>query len=227
MPIGVYAAALGSQEQQKRLEVISNNLANTGTAGYKKDMVRFEDFLVETSSPLLEQGPLRSTGHPLDIALSGEGYLRVDSDQGTLYSRAGNLTLNRDGVLVTQEGWPVLGKSGPIQISGSSSTLRVNPDGTVFDGNQNIDSLDLVRFPEKTALVKVQNGYFKTASDTEESVEAETCTVHQGSLEQANFNVVEEMSQMIDTLRNFEAYQKVLKAFDEIDAQVINKVATP
>jgi len=73
MKIGYYCAALGTREQAKRLEVISNNIANTNTAGFKKDTVLFRDFMVETSSPRMEQGSLRTTDNPLNIALMGDG----------------------------------------------------------------------------------------------------------------------------------------------------------
>ena len=99
MAIGIYCAALGSREQQKRLEVVSNNIANTGTAGFKKEVVRFENFLSQSSATNLEQGPIRTTGNELDVALSGKGFLKVQTDQGVLYTRTGNLTLNRQGVL--------------------------------------------------------------------------------------------------------------------------------
>jgi flagellar basal-body rod protein FlgF len=225
MRIGFYAAALGAREQQKRLEVISNNIANSDTAGYKKDGVYFRDFLVETTAPRLEQGPIHVTEHPLDIALSGDGFLRAQSDQGVLYTRSGNLTVNKDGTLVTQEGWPILGKNGPISVN--SPAVRITEDGQVFDNNQPIDRLDLVRFPPKSALSKVKNGYFQVDDPKMAPQAAPDCSVQQGALEQANFNVVEEMTQMIDTLRTFEAYQKVLQSFDQIDSELTNKIGSP
>jgi flagellar basal-body rod protein FlgF len=76
-------------------------------------------------------------------------------------------------------------------------------------------------------LNKTQNGCFVPASPQATPVAADKCTVHQGALEQANFNMVEEMTQMIDTLRTFESYQKILQSFDQIDSQLTNKLATP
>jgi flagellar basal-body rod protein FlgF len=233
MRIGYYCAALGTREQQKRLEVTANNIANANTAGYKKDTVRFQDFLVETSSPRLDQGSLRTTDNPLNIALKGEGFLRVQSNQGLLYTRNGDLTLARDGTITTVEGWPVLGKGGPIRVTGSA--MRITEDGQVFDVQQGtgtpqnipVGTLDLVRFPPNAVLNKTQNGYFVPASPQATPVTADKCTVHQGALEQANFNMVEEMTQMIDTLRTFESYQKIVQSFDQIDSELTNKLATP
>jgi flagellar basal-body rod protein FlgF len=225
MRIGIYTAALGAREQQKRLDVISNNIANAGTAGFKKEAVKFEDFLFETTSPNLTQGPIQATGNQLDIALSGDGFLKVQTDQGVLYTRTGNLSLNREGTLITQEGWPVLGNGGPISVSSKNPMLRIEANGQVFDGDQNIDTLDLVKFPPKTPLTRVKNGYFKAAdSQTTPSV-ATDCAVQQGALEGANFSVVEEMTQMIETMRNFEAYHKVIQSFDQLDTQLMTKLA--
>jgi flagellar basal-body rod protein FlgF len=233
MRIGYYCAALGTREQQKRLEVTANNIANTNTAGYKKDTVRFKDFLVQTSSPRLEQGSVRGTDSPLNVALKGDGFLRVRTDQGILYTRNGDLTMGRDGTITTLEGWPVLGKNGPIRVTGSA--VRITEDGQVFDVQQgtgtnqsaSVGTLDLVQFPANTTLNKARNGYFTPADPQVAPVAAKNCTVQQGALEQANFNVVEEMTQMIDTLRTFESYQKMLQSFDQMESQLTNKLATP
>jgi flagellar basal-body rod protein FlgF len=227
MGIGIHTAALGSREQQKRLDVISNNLANTSTAGFKKEVVRFGDFLSQTTSTNFEQGHIRSTGNHLDIALSGKGFLKAQTDQGVLYTRTGNLTLNREGTLVTQEGWPLVGKGGPITMSGSSPTLRIEANGQVFDGDQNVGALDLVEFPPKTSMARTKNGYFKPTDPQAKPTAAADCEVRQGALEEANFNVVQEMAQMIDTMRNFEAYHKMIQTFEQMDAQMTNKLAAP
>jgi flagellar basal-body rod protein FlgF len=227
MRIGVYTASMGAKAQEKRLEIISNNIANTATAGFKKEVVHFEDFLYPTSSPNLEQGSIKATGNQLDIALSGEGFLKVKADQEVLYTRTGNLSLNRDGTLITQEGWPVLGKGGPISVNSRTATLRIEANGQVFDGDQNIDSLDLVKFPPKTSLTRVKNGYFKPADSQGTRTEPANCAVEQGALEEANFNVVQEMAQMIDAMRNFEAYHKIIQSFEQVDSQLTNKLAAP
>ena len=95
MGIGINCAAVGAREQQKRLEIISNNIANSSTAGFKKEIVRFEHFLSQATATNLEQGPIRGTANPLDIALSGKGFLKVQTDQGVLYTRQG-VRLYRD-----------------------------------------------------------------------------------------------------------------------------------
>ncbi len=225
MGIGINCSALGARLQQKRLEVISNNMANSSTAGFKKEIPRFENFLAMASVSNHEQGAIRGTGSEFDIALSGKGYLKVQSNQGILYTRTGNLTTNKQNVLVTQEGWPVLGQGGPITLSGTDKALRIETNGQVFDGEQNVGALDIVEFPSEASLTRAQSGYFKPVDPKTVPTPAKDCAVQQGALEQANFSVVQEMAQMIDTMRVFESYYKIIQTFDQLDQQLTTKLA--
>lgn len=234
MRLGLHAVVLGARQQEKRLEVIANNLSNIETAGYKKDNVHFSDFICQTTYTRMDQGNVRNTGQPLDVALSGEGFLRVQSGKGTVYTREGNLSLNKDNVLVTQEGWPVLGQNGPITLSGAD--VRIERNGQILDKGESdglgngeyaaVDTLDIVKFSENSLLEKTDNGYFKPKEENVQPVPAPDTIVQQGSLEEANFNPVEEMALMIDTQRNYEAYQKTLQFFQQEDSQLINKLGS-
>jgi flagellar basal-body rod protein FlgF len=225
MKLGVYSAAVGSMEQQKRLDVIANNLANASSPGYKKDNVHFDSILDQVTYTNLEQGPIRETDNKTDVALSGTGFFRVKTDQGILYTRAGNLTLDSGKTLVTQDGFPVLGRNGqPITIE-NTANLRIEADGQVFDGNNSVDTLDIVQFPSNVSMKKVRHGYFEPDSKEIGPTPAPNCVVRQGALEGPNFNPVEEMVKMVETMRNFEAYQKTIQTFDkDLDAQLISKL---
>lgn len=222
MKLESYFAALGSLEEQKRLDIISNNIANSNSPGYKKDSINFSDVLGEVSYTSMSQGPIRDTGDKLDIALSGDGFLTVQTDQGTLYTRAGNLTVNKTNQLVTRDGWPVIGKNGPITIA-DASNFRVTEDGQVFDGNNPVDQLTIVQFPPN-GLQKAKNGYFQPPSQIQPET-ATNCIVRQGALEGPNFNPVEEMARMVQTMRNFESYQKSMQNAGNLDQQLISKTA--
>lgn len=225
MKIADRAAALGSIEQQKRLDVIANNIANANTPGYKKDEVHFADFIDQTTRTIWNQGSIQSTGQPLDIALVGEGFLKVQTPDGILYSRAGNLKLDKENKLVNQDGYPVLGKAGVIKAN--DRNVRIEQDGQVFDGEQSVATLDLVAFPQGTVLNKVHGSYVKPKNEEDAPTPAKNCTIQQSSLESANFSLVEEMTRMVDTMRVFEAYQKVLQiSAQELDSQVINKLGS-
>jgi flagellar basal-body rod protein FlgG len=224
MKLESYFTTLGSLEEQKRLDIISNNIANANSPGFKKDSVHFSDVLGEVSYTSMSQGPIHQTGNDLDIALSGDGFLSVQTDQGTLYTRAGNLTLNNAKQLVTQDGWPVLGKNAPITIKNTAS-LRISEDGQIFDGNDTVGSIDIVQFPPGVSLKKAENGYFEPQTAGAQPVQATNCVVRQGSLEGANFNLVEEMARMVQTMRNYESYQKTLQNGGNLDSQLIAKMS--
>jgi flagellar basal-body rod protein FlgF len=227
MRIGIYGASMGSLQQEKSLDVIANNIANAATPGFKRNVVSFNDFMSQCTHTRMDQGRIRSTSNPLDIALDGEGLLRVQSDKGVVFTRSGNLTLNKGNQLATQDGWPILGKNGPIQVPTEfkGPHIRIERNGQVFDGNDQIDTLDLVRFAPGAQLVKTSNGYLRPAQGEEPvAVQPGECSVVQGSLEEANFSVVEEMAHMIETMRLYEAYQKTLKFFEQEDAQVTSRL---
>jgi flagellar basal-body rod protein FlgF len=226
MRIGIFGASMGAQQQEKTLSVIANNISNAATPGFKRDVVDFKDFISQSTHTRMDQGHIRPTSNPLDIALDGNGFLRVQSDKGVVFTRSGSLTLNKDNQLATQEGWPVLGQNGPIQISTEIKSLqiRIERDGQVFDGDDRIDTLNLAGFAPETELVKTNNGYLKPSQGEPVAVQPGECTVVQGSLEEANFSIVEEMAHMVETMRMYEAYQKTLKFFEQEDAQVTNKL---
>ncbi len=224
MKLESYYSTLGSMEEQKRLDIISNNIANSNSPGYKKDSIQFSDVLGEVTYTSMAQGPIRETGENLDLALSGDGFLSVQTGQGNLYTRAGNLTLNSAKQLVTQDGYPVLSKNLPIAVE-NPSNLRITEDGQVFDGDNQIGSLDIVQFAPDIRLQKSQNGYFEPQTAGAQPVKAANCTVRQGSLEGANFNPVEEMARMVQTMRNFETYQKTFQSSGNLDSQLIAKTS--
>ena len=224
MKLESYFSTLGSLEEQKRLDIIANNIANSNSPGYKKDSIQFSDVLGEVSYTSMAQGPIRETGQNLDVALSGDGFLSVQADQGTLYTRAGNLTLNSAKQLVTQDGWPVLSKNLPITVE-NPSTIRITEDGQLFDGDNPVGNLDIVQFAPGVRLQKAQNGYFEPQTVGAQPVPATNCTVRQGSLEGPNFNPVEEMSRMVQTMRNFETYQKTFQSSGNLDSQLIAKTS--
>ena len=162
MPGEIYMAAAAALAYEKRLEVIANNLANVNTAGFKRDEVSFQAYLTSAEGQAqavqppyqtpqagssfwisyesrtdFSPGPLKMTGNPLDLALNGKGFFSVESPSGTVYTRRGNFTLSSEGVLVTQEGWPVQGEGGgEIRIEGRNGgpnglEVSIGKDGTV------------------------------------------------------------------------------------------------
>lgn len=221
MRIGYYEAALGSIQQLIREEVNANNLANAGTVGFKKTRIKFSDFLAMGSKVDMKPGAIHKTGSPLDLAIVGKGFFAIETPDGILYTRAGNFSIDSEGTLVNSDGYPVQSSSGSIILP--SPNVSIEPDGKVVDGKRVLGELQVVYFEKPEELIPVGSTYFKNDAGSNPSQPATDYEVVQGSIEESNVNIVSEIVQLIDTLRTFEAQQRSLKFFDQMNANVIEK----
>jgi flagellar basal-body rod protein FlgF len=236
--VGIFQnlAVIGLFRQERRYELISNNLSNVQTPGFKKDMPIFHQVFSEALHPslsilsmdtefsqtLLEQGEIRNTGNPLDLAIEGEGFFKIKTPEGVRYTRNGNFRLNREGVLVQSDGFPVLSRNGEITLQGNQ--ISVERDGAVKVNGADRDKLALVTFADLKGLKKEGKTLFRLEGEQEEK-EAQGAGVLQGALENSNVNALEEMVQMIDSLRTFETCYKIVQAQDEMNAKAVNDLA--
>jgi flagellar basal-body rod protein FlgF len=177
----------------------------------------------------VSSGILRQTGNALDIALEGEGFFVVDTPQGERYTRNGNFQLSGDGTLITHEGHKVLSrKNEPIKLDAQGAELSINSSGEIAASNGQksipIGNLQLVTFGDPTKLAKEGDGLFRIEDPGAQKQKAKDVRVQQGFLETSNVNGVEEMSNMIITMRAFEAYQKIIQSIDEADDQAVNSI---
>lgn len=176
-----------------------------------------------------EQGSLRSTGSPMDVAIEGKGFMEVLSPQGVRWTRNGAMQIDGNGRLTTKEGYPVLreGQNDPAQrtIQLSSRNVTISQAGEVFDGGNNIGKLAVVDFTVQDDLQKVGSSMYQLKNNAVSvPLPAREARVHQGYVEGSNVNVVEEMTDMITANRVFEATQKAIKGHDEMDEKLINQV---
>lgn len=230
------SAVIGLFRQERRYELISNNLSNALTPGFKKDVPIFHEVFSEALHPslstlsmdsefsqtLLQQGEIQSTRNPLDLAIEGEGFFKVKTPEGVRYTRNGNFRLTREGVLVQSNGFPVLSRNGEITLRGNQ--IAVEKDGAIKVDGADRDKLALITFADLKALKKEGKTLFKLEGEQEEK-EAEGAGVIQGALEGSNVNAMEEMVQMIDSLRTFEACYKIVQVQDELNAKSVNELA--
>jgi len=240
---GMIDAVKACLKEELRMDVISNNLANTSVSGFKRQRISFQDLLdTQDNTPKSgsdqgrpaggelvrmeidhTQGDLRSTGNPLDLAIHGEGFFKIETPEGVRYTRKGNFTLDAQGVLVTQDGHMVLGQGGPIQVSGSQ--IEVNGTGAVIVDGEEAGALSLAAFEDPGKLFPEGQAMFSNPSGETEIEMPFGSRVDQGSLELANVQVAEEMVSMIHCMRAFESYQKVIRTLDEINQRAINEVS--
>lgn len=243
--IGMLEAVRGCVKEEMRADVIANNLANAAVIGFKRDKISFQNMLqgagsqgsnnkmgvsVQGQDPNLvrmqtdfSDGPLRATGNSLDLAIEGKGFFKIQTAGGIRYTRKGNFSSDVQGLLVTQDGNPVLGKGGPISINGTN--VVIDKTGKVLVDGAEVGQLDLVDFAKPGLLKKDGATLFRVAEGTEELPLPEPTTVRQGYVEDSNVNVSEEMVSMIHSLRAFESYQKAIHVMDGLNNRAINEVS--
>jgi flagellar basal-body rod protein FlgF len=246
---GMYVSASGGLLAAKRLDVVANNIANANTIGYKAEKLvsrqqEFSDTLASTipgsdvrkgdfdRTPAVvgletrtdfTPGPVEFTGNPLNVALSHPNdFFTVTTVNGDAYTRAGNFTLNSDGTLVTADGFPVQGDGGPIQLAGQEPA-RIASDGSVFQGQEIVGRIGVVRINAPEGLNRVDGTRFSTiGAQAGEAVD--NPGLIQESVEMPNIAVVEGMVDMINAQRAFEAYTKTAQTITELN-EIANRTA--
>lgn len=221
-------------------EVTADNLANLQTPGFKGS--RFIQELateMENGVPVdrpagrttvqMTQGVLESTGNPLDLGIDGEGFFVIDQDGQRLLTRDGRFHLNPDGELVDGRGGKVVGTDGPVQIpevfhgleeSGRAGILEIAADGTLRIDDEIQGRLQLARVEDPSSLERQGRGYFRSdrANFEWENADGES-RIHQGYVEKANVEPLQEMVAMMKTMQLFEAQQRALQSSDEMLGQ--------
>ncbi len=237
----IYKAGAGAILQQMRLDVYANNLANINTTGFKADQPTFRfdpaDVPSETGGPpesispyalpleyvtRFDSGPLKTTGSPLDVAILGEGYFEIQTPDGARYTRNGHLTINEDGVLSTPQGWPVIGQGGEIAIDGSR--IEVGEDGEISVDGEVVGALRVVAFDRPEMLQKSGDTLFHIPNADAGMRDTDQYRIIQGSVEGSNVDAIRTMTEIIDTLRVFETYQKAIRSADEVTSKTVNQV---
>ncbi len=232
---GIYTVVSGAAAEEKRLGLISNNLANALTAGYKSSRPVFEAVLsssiVDTSDQAdstfvgtydshinFAEGPLIESGNKLDVALQGDGFFVIQTAQGDRYTRNGQFSLDSTGKMVTHDGNTVAGEGGDIIANGKQ--ISIERDGSVYADKVSVGKLKIVRFATKDYLRPVGNSLFENVNPSDEELPTVNCTVNQGFHEGSNVEVLKEMIDMIACTRAYEAYGKVQQAFGDMDSKL-------
>jgi flagellar basal-body rod protein FlgF len=243
MERGLYIAASGMLAEQVRQDQLANDLANASTPGYKADnseQASFSDLLLwnsSTGAPIgslsmgsrithvvtdLTQGPLQSTGNPLDVALDGPGFLAVATGSGVRYTRDGQLLVDARGRLCTDTGNLVLGTSGkPITVGQVSDPSKISIDqrGTVKVGTRTVGTLAVMSL---TGATKQGDTLFAGTP----GVRPGGTTVQQGFLEGSGVQPAEAMVDMIVSFRAYETTQRAIQSIDTELGRAANSVGS-
>jgi flagellar basal-body rod protein FlgF len=243
----LYSIVSGSLAASERLEIVTNNLANTSTAGFKAQYLVLRmvpqgtapdavglDGVQPGSTPTVDlrtvtdfaQGPIRESGNPLDAALSGPGFFVVTTPQGERYTRQGQFQLDPAGFLVTAAGHRVQGAGGrDVQLAGGRVEIDAN-GGITVDGTPSAQ-LRLVDFAEPGALAPEGSALFVATPDAvaiEQAPGATPTTVIQGAIEAANVDAIKGLIELIDVARGYETYMRAIRQVDETVERAITDV---
>lgn len=255
---GLYTAASGMLAQQHHIDILSNNLANVNTPGYRADRMlsrAFPDMLIHRihdgvgragSRPVpvgrlgtgvyvdgtalsLEEGPLQTTGNPLDVAVMGEGFFLIDTEQGPRLTRDGGFHVAADGFLVSRDGHRVLGTEGQwlnvASPDGSPEPPQIDGEGGVWVQGQYVGALAVVNV-DNPALLRKEGGNRLVANESSgQPVLVDNPRVETGVREGSNVPIVGEMVRVISAYRAYEAAQKAVQAQDELLGRAVEDVA--
>jgi flagellar basal-body rod protein FlgF len=246
---GIYTSASGMIAQSRRVDIISQNIANVSTTGFKRSEPATEGFYQVFSQEIMRSpamrgsqvipgggsalaatvedfspGPISESGNPLDVAIEGPGFFVVRTPFGDRYTRAGNFSINSEGQLVTSDGYPVLGRQGPILIQGEN--VRISPYGDVLVNEVPGEKITIVDFPKPYPLVPFGNALFGATEDGARGAFAvPEPRLRVSALEGSNVNSIFELTALMTAARSFETSQRVVQAFDESLDAAVNRIA--
>ena len=246
---GIYVATSGSLAQLRHMEMLSNNLANARTTGFKADRLTFEETLAQNvdnpvgpspggpsgveprtgveernkhyvqprGAPVdMSPGAYVQTDNPLDVAVSGNGMLLIETTRGTRMTKGGPLVIGRDGTLMTNNGHPVLSNKGKHIVLPPDRVPMIDADGLVHTDDGEIAQLAIATPDLSKGLQKDPDGYFARLPDAAPTADVQ---VLQGHLEESNASPVRTMLELIDVQRTFSALRQVISASAEMDTQ--------
>jgi len=224
----------GAKETMRAQTANNHNLANASTTAFRADLSAFQSRAVTGSGYASRAyatnstvgwdstyGSLQATGRDLDVAIQGDGWLAVQAPDGReAYTRAGDLKVQADGMLVTGTGHPVLGASGPVTVPPNSSLLIGN-DGTISivplgQGAETTSSVGRIKLvnPPASTLERGEDGLFRTKDGSEVAADS-TVHVSSGVLESSNVNVAQAMVNMIELARHYDLQVKAMRAAED------------
>lgn len=196
---------------------------------------------VDGSYTDFQQGSLTPTNGALDFALSGKGFFEVLTPTGIRFTRNGNFTVNKDGELLTTQGFKLLGKITPDEnlnetvanendINARTIKIPINAkfsvskEGHIFSKDGKIGEISVVEFKDLHALKKQGQNLFLN-NDSENILRESSTTVNQGFVEGSNVNAIQEMSELINAHRQFENIQKAINTYNQISGNIVNDIA--
>jgi flagellar basal-body rod protein FlgF len=218
---------------KREMQVIAHNIANASTTGFRREGMMFSEFvaLAEGAEPSLSmalgntrqtyqmQGGLNQTNGTFDLAIEGEGFFQLDTDQGPRLTRAGSFTPNAAGELVNMDGHRLMDAGGsPIFVPPDARTITMSRDGTFSADGQPFAQVGLVRPADPVTMTRAAGTLFAVDGEVEA---LEQPRILQGFLEESNVTPMLEMTRLIEVQRAYEQGQRLMEREDDRIKNVI------
>lgn len=239
----IYQSAAAVDGLQTWNDVIARNIASASAPGFKRDAMSFEG----VASGMLEfgsgaQGPyqmsgiapmvggntnfaageIRATGDDFEFAIEGSGFFRLQRPDGQfIYTRDGQFHASPEGQLVSKQGFPVLGESGPVQLLIEGGPMSVDPDGRVWQSGQEVGSLTAYQFNDPANLLRAPGGFVVDPESGDAARPAENARVRQGFIESSNVSPIREMVDMVTVSNALQANQRIIQTLDELSQRAV------
>jgi flagellar basal-body rod protein FlgF len=226
---------------QRQMDVVANNMANINTTGFKAEDMLFQEFKMPVAADNdfagdqkvsytedwatvhdMTNGPIAQTGNPLDVALSGKGFLTVSTPAGNRYTRAGSLAIDASGNLVDLAGNQVMADGGPVHFDAADTDIQIGKDGSVTTSQGSKGKLSIVEFANTQQLTREGNNLYAGTSP----LPATATTLIQGSIERSNVSGVTEMAQMMRVQRAYETITNLMSKQDELRTAAVQKLGS-
>lgn len=238
---GYYDLASNMITQNRNMNIISNNISNVSTPGYKEDRLiestfreemiyRYDQYgktqvgmvsrmnIADERVTDYSEGGLRETGSPLDVGLTGNGFFVIQTNNGVVYTRNGSFNLDDQRYLVLPGIGRVMGTNGPIQLTTDEVGIDSQGNITTEDGLQNFGQLQIVDFADYNQLTKITGGVFQANGA---APQASTAKVTQRYTEYSNVNMAEQMTRMMSGQRVLQGSAQILKIYDQLTGKIV------
>ena len=221
---GIFLAARSLNNNFQKMGNIANNLANINTTGYKREIPFSEMLMNEGESKISQytdfgQGSFVKTSSPLDLAIEGNGFFLVQTENGNELTRNGNFNVSDDGFIANGNGDKLMGSKGAINLNEflfdkQHDDIKVQENGSIYIGNQYVDSLQIVQAENPSSLQRDSNQNYIPTDDDYYAVEENEYQVMQGYLEESNVNPIIEMESMIKSSKDYQSSYKIVVLLD-------------
>ncbi len=221
---GIYQSSQKLNANMKNMSIIANNLANINTTGFKRK-IPFSEILESRMASEskkvtdFQQGELNATANPFDLAIRGDAFFVVETEEGYRFTKNGHFKLTDEGYLVTQNNEHVVGKGGEINLKNAilsqDSNITINRKGEIKVGNVLVDRLQIAKFEDKQDLKNVGDSNFEVKEDEYDQANAQDFEVYQGYLEGSNVNALTEMESMIQISKDYESAHRMVNYLDQ------------